>query len=331
MTIPDNYKSTLSVRETEEAIKYIKDLFEATLARSLNLTRVSAPMFVYPETGLNDNLSGEEQPVSFHVPYVGKDVEVVHSLAKWKRAALKQYGFAPGEGLYTDMNAIRRDEELGNLHSIYVDQWDWELVITPEERNIDTLKKIVNTIFSVFKHVEELVCKKYGWAPTLPETITFLTTEEVIKAYPNLTPKEREKAITKAYGAVFLMQIGDKVGDEERHDSRAPDYDDWAFNGDILFYYPLLDCPFEVSSMGIRVDAETLRNQVKKAGCEERLQLPFHQAILNDELPLTIGGGLGQSRICMFLLGKAHIGEVQAAIWPEEMEEICDDAGIFLL
>jgi len=331
MTIPDNYKSSLTIRETEEAIKYIKDLFEATLARSLHLTRVSAPMFVFPDTGLNDNLSGEEQPVSFHVPYVGKDVEVVHSLAKWKRAALKQYGFAPGEGLYTDMNAIRRDEELGNLHSIYVDQWDWERIITPEERNIDTLKNIVNTIFDVFKHVEELVCKKYGWAPTLPETITFLTTEEVIKAYPDLTPKEREKAITKAYGAVFLMQIGDKVGDQERHDSRAPDYDDWAFNGDILFYYPLLDCPFEVSSMGIRVDADTLRNQVKKAGCEERLQLPFHQAVLNDELPLTIGGGLGQSRICMFLLGKAHIGEVQAAIWPEEMEEICDNAGILLL
>ena len=248
MTIPDNYKSSLTIRETEEAIKYIKDLFEATLARSLHLTRVSAPMFVFPDTGLNDNLSGEEQPVSFHVPYVGKDVEVVHSLAKWKRAALKQYGFAPGEGLYTDMNAIRRDEELGNLHSIYVDQWDWERIITPEERNIDTLKNIVNTIFDVFKHVEELVCKKYGWAPTLPETITFLTTEEVIKAYPDLTPKEREKAITKAYGAVFLMQIGDKVGDQERHDSRAPDYDDSRLNGDLLYWSGILGCAMEISS-----------------------------------------------------------------------------------
>ena len=331
MIIPDNYKSTLSIRETQKAIKYIKDLFEATLARSLNLTRVSAPMFVYPETGLNDNLSGIERPVSFDVPYVGKDVEIVHSLAKWKRTALKRYGFAPGEGLYTDMNAIRRDEELGNLHSIYVDQWDWERIITPEERNIDTLKKIVNIIFDVFKHVEELVCKRYGWAPTLPEAITFLTTEEVNRAYPDFNPKEREKAITKAYGAVFLMQIGDKVGDGESHDSRAPDYDDWALNGDILFYYPLLDCPFEVSSMGIRVDGDTLRKQVKKAGCEERLELPFHRAILNDELPLTIGGGFGQSRICMFLLGKAHIGEVQATIWPEEMEEACRDAGILLL
>ena len=331
MTIPKDYQPTLTIRETEVAIKYIKDLFEATLARSLNLTRVSAPMFVFPETGLNDNLSGAERPVSFHVPDVGKDVEVVHSLAKWKRVALKQYGFAAGEGLYTDMNAIRRDEILDNTHSIYVDQWDWEHIITQDQRNLDTLKKIAGIIFDVFKHVETLVCKKYGWAPTLPESMTFLTTTEVAKAYPNMTPDEREKEITKAHGAVFLMQIGDKIGDEGSHGGRAPDYDDWALNGDILFYYPVLDCTFEVSSMGIRVDEDTLRAQIKKAGCKERLSLPYHQAILNDELPLTIGGGLGQSRICMFLLGKAHIGEVHAAIWPEETVKICNKAGIQLL
>ena len=331
MTTPTDYKPTLTIKETQVAIKYIKDLFEATLARSLNLTRVSAPMFVFPETGLNDNLSGTERPVSFNVPDVGKDVEIVHSLAKWKRVVLKQYGFTPGEGLYTDMIAIRRDEELDNTHSIYVDQWDWEYIITENERTMDTLKKIAGTIFDVFKHVEELVCKKYGWAPELPESMTFLTTEEVAKAYPNMTPDEREKAVVKAHGAVFLMQIGDKVGDESSHGSRAPDYDDWSLNGDIIFYYPVLDCAFEITSMGIRVDSDTLRAQVKKAGCEERLALPYHKAVLNGELPLTIGGGLGQSRICMFLLGKAHIGEVHAGIWPEETMEACGKAGIQLL
>ena len=325
LQIPENYKSTLTVKETNVAIKYIKDLFEATLARSLNLMRVSAPMFVYPETGLNDNLNGSERPVTFDVPDVGKDVEVVHSLAKWKRAALAQYGFTVGEGLYTDMNAIRRDEELDNTHSIYVDQWDWELVITEEERNLDTLKKIAGQIFETFKHVEDLVCKKYGWAPVLPEEIKFITTTEMIERYPDKTSKEREREVCKEYGAVFLMQIGHK------HEGRAPDYDDWNLNGDMLFYYEPLDIAFEVSSMGIRVDEKSLREQIKIAGCEERLELPFHQAVLKNELPLTIGGGLGQSRICMFLLGKAHIGEVQAAIWPKEMEESCKSAGVLLL
>ena len=331
LQIPSGYKSVLTIRETEVAIKYIKDLFEASLARTLNLTRVSAPMFVLPDTGLNDNLSGIERPVTFNVPDIGKEVEVVHSLAKWKRMALKQYGFKPGEGLYTDMNAIRRDEELDNTHSIYVDQWDWEKIITKEERNVETLKKIVNQIFDVFKHVEDLVCKTYGLAPTLPEVITFITTTELVKNYPDLTPKERETAVCKEHKAVFLMQIGDKVGDEGSHDGRAPDYDDWALNGDMLFYYPPLDTAFELSSMGIRVDADSMYEQVKKAGCEERLELPYHKAVINNQLPLTIGGGLGQSRICMFLLGKVHIGEVQAAIWPSEMEETCAKFGISLL
>ena len=331
MIIPENYQSELSIRETNVAIKYIKDLFEASLARALNLTRVSAPMFVYPETGLNDNLSGSERPVCFDVPDVGKEVEVVHSLAKWKRYVLKQYGFNPGEGLYADMNAIRRDEALDNTHSIYVDQWDWEKIINKNERNIDTLKETVTIIYNAFKHVEELVCKKYSWAPALPEQISFVTTKELVEAYPNLTPDEREKAICKDKGAVFLMQIGDKIGNEPSHGSRAPDYDDWTLDGDILFYYPLLDCAFEVSSMGIRVDAKTLLEQAKKADCEYRLTLPYHKAVLNNELPLTIGGGLGQSRICMYLLNKAHIGEVQAAIWPKSMEEACAAAGIHLL
>ena len=331
LQIPEGYSSGLSIKETQIAIKYIKDIFEATLARSLNLTRVSAPMFVYPETGLNDNLSGVERPVTFEVPDVGKDVEVVHSLAKWKRLALKQYGFSPGEGMYTDMNAIRRDEELDNLHSIYVDQWDWEKVITAEERNTDTLKEAVRLIYEAFKHVEDLICKKYGWAPVLPDDITFLTTAEMYAAYPDLDAKAREKEICKKYGAVFLMQIGDKVGEFESHDGRAPDYDDWALNGDLLFYYPLLDTAFEISSMAVRVDADSLRSQVKKAGCEERLNMPYHRAVLNGELPQTIGGGLGQSRICMFFLGKAHLGEVQAAIWPNDMEAACAEAGIKLL
>ena len=331
MIIPVNYDARLSIRETNIAIKYIKDLFEATLARALNLTRVSAPMFVFPETGLNDNLSGIERPVSFEVPFVGRRVEVIHSLAKWKRAALKQYGFSVHEGLYTDVNAIRRDEDLDNTHSIYVDQWDWEKIIRREDRNLDMLKDTARQIFGVFKHVEELLCKKYAWAPVLPDELFCLTTEELVQAYPGISPKEREREITKAHGAVFLMQIGDKVGEEDRHDSRAPDYDDWSLNGDIIFYYPMLDCAFEVSSMGVRVDSAALQSQIKKAACEDRMALPFHQAVLNDKLPLTIGGGLGQSRICMYLLGKAHIGEVQAAIWPEEMEESCAKAGILLL
>ena len=331
LIIPNNYKTDLSIRETNEAIKYIKDLFEATLARGLNLTRVSAPMFVFPETGLNDNLSGSERPVSFDVPDVGKAVEVVHSLAKWKRFALKQYGFNPGEGLYTDMNAIRRDEVLDNTHSVYVDQWDWEKIITKEQRNINTLKDIVSQIYYTFKHVEDLTCKKYAMAPTLPEEIKFITTAELVATYPKLTPKERENAVCKDYGAVFLMQIGDKIGNEPSHDGRAPDYDDWSLNGDILFHNPILDCAFEVSSMGIRVDAKTLQEQIEKSNCHDRLVFPFHQAVLNDELPLTVGGGLGQSRICMFLLSKAHIGEVQAAIWPDKMVEACKKAGIYLL
>jgi aspartate--ammonia ligase len=331
--VPEDYKMNLNIRETEEAIKHVKDFFEKELSSELNLTRVSAPLFVRPETGLNDNLNGVERPVAFDVLGIGGDVvEVVQSLAKWKRMALKRYGFQQGEGLYTDMNAIRRDEELDNLHSVYVDQWDWEKIISKDERNIDTIKKIVEKIFKVFKRLEEYICGLYpSLQKWLPEDITFITTQELEDRYPDMTPRQREDMIAKEKKAVFVMQIGGLLNSGIRHDGRAPDYDDWDLNGDIIFWYPVLGRAFEVSSMGIRVSEESLLKQLKLAGCEDRKKMKFHSDLLEGKLPYTIGGGLGQSRICMFLLGKAHIGEVQASVWPDKMIEDCKEADIYLL
>ncbi|RKD23697.1 aspartate-ammonia ligase [Caminicella sporogenes DSM 14501] len=333
LIIPKGYKSKLGLLETEIGIKEIKDYFEKALAKKLKLTRVSAPLFVIPESGLNDNLNGVERPVRFDVLGIGgKDVEIVQSLAKWKRMALAKYGFEVGKGLYTDMNAIRRDEELDNLHSIYVDQWDWEKIIAKEDRNIETLKSIVKDIYTVFKETEEYICKLYPKLDrVLPDEIFFITSQELEDMYPELTPKQREDAITKEKGAVFIMKIGHQLESGIKHDGRAPDYDDWELNGDIIFWYPVLETAFEVSSMGIRVSEESLEKQLKLAGCEERKNLRFHRDLLEGKLPYTIGGGIGQSRMCMFFLQKAHIGEVQAAIWPEEMIEKCEEANIILL
>ena len=333
LIIPENYDPHLSVRETQEAIKYIRDTFQKEFGREMHLERISAPLFVTRESGLNDNLNGVERPVSFDIAGIpGQTVEVVHSLAKWKRMALKEYGFQPGEGLYTNMNAIRRDEELDNLHSCYVDQWDWERVITREERTIETLEETVRTIFKIIKHMQHEVWYKYPQAvKELPNDITFITSEELEELYPDKTPKERENLITEKYGCVFLMKIGDKLKSGEPHDGRAPDYDDWALNGDILFWHETLGCALEVSSMGIRVDAKSLAEQLTKAGCEDRRELLFHKMLLEEKLPLTIGGGIGQSRVCMLLLGKAHVGEVQASIWDEETLNACEKAGICLL
>lgn len=333
LTIPENYKSQLSIKETQQAIKCIKDHFERQLAKQLNLTRVSAPLFVTPESGLNDNLNGVERPVSFDVKDINSaSVEVVHSLAKWKRKALKDYGFGYGEGLYTDMIAIRRDEELDNIHSIYVDQWDWEKVLHHEERNIDTLKTTVRSIYQALKDTEHYISDKYPYiGEILPEEITFITTQELENMWPDATPKERENNICRLKKAVFLMQIGKTLESGERHDGRAPDYDDWELNGDILVYYPVLDMSFELSSMGIRVDENSLASQLKCAGCESRAELPFQKAILNKELPYTVGGGIGQSRMCMYFLRKAHIGEVHSAIWPEEEKKRAIEAGIQIL
>ena len=329
---PENYKSTLSLKDTQIAIKMTKDFFEANLAKELNLVRVSAPLFVDPKTGLNDNLNGVERPVNFDVKETGKNLEIVHSLAKWKRYALKYYGFKPGEGLYTDMNAIRRDEETDNLHSIYVDQWDWENVIKKEDRTTETLKSIVEKIYKVFKMTEIHIFSVFpSLVPSLPENITFVTTQELENLYPDKTPKERENLYVKEKKAIFLMKIGDTLNSGEKHDGRAPDYDDWELNGDIIFYNEILDCAYEVSSMGIRVSEESLLAQLKKSGCEDRKTLPFHSDLLSGKLPYTVGGGLGQSRICMFVLKKAHIGEVQASVWPDEMIEECSQAGINIL
>lgn len=333
LILPEGYRSSLDLRETEVAIKRIKDFFETALAKELNLTRVSAPLFVQPESGLNDNLNGVERPVTFDVRSLdGSSCEIVHSLAKWKRMALGRYGFHIGEGLYTDMNAIRRDEDVDNLHSIYVDQWDWELVIDKTERNISTLKNVVNRIYKVFKETEDYLRKLYPVLSTkLPETIHFITTQELEDLYPGLTPKEREDRIAREKRAVFLMKIGGRLASGEVHDGRAPDYDDWELNGDIIFWYPVLERAFEVSSMGIRVDEVSLVKQLKIAGCEERLKLQFHRDLVDGKLPYTIGGGIGQSRICMFFLEKAHIGEVQASVWPKEMLDACEAAGIQIL
>ncbi len=332
LIIPKDYNPVLNLRDTEIAIKLVKDFFEDELAKALNLTRVSAPIMVTPESGLNDNLNGVERPVSFDVLETGCQVEIVHSLAKWKRQALKTYGFAPGEGLYTDMNAIRRDEVTDNIHSIFVDQWDWERIMRPEERNMDFLKAIVRKIYLTLRKTEGYVCAHYPHIkPELPDEITFLTTQELEDRYPDLNSNEREYRAARKYGAVFLMQIGGKLKSGTIHDGRAPDYDDWSLNGDILLYDPLLDMALEVSSMGIRVDPEALRRQLKERECEERAELPFQKALLNGELPQTIGGGIGQSRMCVYFLRKAHVGEVQASIWPEETIAACSEGNIPLL
>ena len=331
LIIPERYETSLGVIETQQAIKDLKDFFENRLGEALKLTRVSSPLFVLPETGTNDNLSGIEKPVSFEVPYLKKDAEIVHSLAKWKRMALKKYGFQVGRGLYTDMNAIR-NEELDNLHSLYVDQWDWELIINKEDRTVDTLKEVVKILYKVFKETEEHVHSIYPEVRCpLPEDITFITSQELLDMYPDLTPKEREDAIVREKKAVFLMQIGKVLSTGEKHDGRSPDYDDWELNGDILFYNPVLDNAIELSSMGIRVDEESLERQLKMSKCEDRKELEYHKALLNGELPYTIGGGIGQSRICMYFLNKAHIGEVQVGIWPQKMIEECRLAGVHLL
>jgi len=333
LIIPKSYDPKLSVKETQQAIRYIRETFQTEFGKELNLSRLSAPMFVTKASGLNDNLNGVETPVSFTMQDLPDEtIEIVHSLAKWKRVALKRYGFDMHTGLYTNMNAIRKDEDLDNLHSAYVDQWDWEKVIAKDERNIDTLKATVKTIFKVIKHMEHEVWYKFPKAVHhLPDEIHFITTQELEDLYPDKTPKERENAITKKYGAVFLMQIGGELHSGKRHDGRAPDYDDWQLNGDILFWYEPLQLALEVSSMGIRVDADSLAKQLKLADAEDRLQYPYHQAILHDELPFTIGGGIGQSRLCMLLLGKAHVGEVQAALWPQAMIDKCEANGIHLL
>ena len=333
LIIPEGYHASLDIKETQHAIKYIKDHFERQLAKQLNLTRVSAPLFVRPESGLNDNLTGVERPVQFEIKDLDEaKVEVVHSLAKWKRMALKAYGFGYGEGLYTDMTAIRRDEELDNIHSIYVDQWDWEKVILRDERSVETLKYVVRRIFQALKDTEHYIVDKYPFiGEILPDEIAFVTTQELENMWPNDTPKERENKICRMKKAVFLMQIGKTLASGERHDGRAPDYDDWELNGDILVYYPVLDSAFELSSMGIRVDEESLARQLAVSGCEDRAELPFQRAILNKELPYTVGGGIGQSRMCMYFLRKAHIGEVHSAIWPEDMLSTARAAGINIL
>ncbi len=331
--IPKGYTSPQSIKDTEILIKEIKDYFERALAKALNLTRVSAPLFVKPESGLNDNLNGVERPVKFGVKEQNDaEVEIVHSLAKWKRLALKKYGFERGEGLYTDMSAIRRDEDTDNIHSIYVDQWDWEKIIDKSERNTDTLKDIVNRIYGTLKNTEEYICEKYDFIkPILPDEISFITSQELEDMYPDLTGKERENKIAKLKGAVFIMQIGGALKSGERHDGRAPDYDDWKLNGDILVYYPVLDIALELSSMGIRVDEDALREQLKISGCEDRAELPFQKALLNCELPYTVGGGIGQSRLCLFFMRRAHIGEVQSSIWPDDVLTKAHDAGVNLL
>lgn len=326
------YQSKLSLIETEIAIKYVKDVFEAELSKALNLTRVSAPLFVFPETGLNDNLNGYERPVSFDVLALNRNVEIVQSLAKWKRNALKKYHFPVESGLYTDMNAIRRDEEVDAFHSIYVDQWDWEKIITFEERNNSTLKSTVKKIYRCLLNTEAKVNKKYPILNSkLPKSITFITTAQLQKLYPTKTPKERENLICKEFGAVFLSQIGWPLKDGYPHDGRACDYDDWRLNGDILVWCEHLSCALELSSMGIRVDSISLINQVTHKNAHEKLETPYAKQVIENELPFTIGGGIGQSRLCLFFLEKAHIGEVQASIWSDEEIKRLEEKNIHLL
>ena len=334
-TIPENYKSLLSVYDTQKAISLLKRLFEDRLAALLNLYRVSAPLFVAENSGLNDNLSGVERPVSFDILRSDVQAEVVQSLAKWKRLALKRYGFYPGKGLYTDMNAIRRDEDtLDNLHSVYVDQWDWEKVIAPENRNLDYLKLTVMDIVTAICDTQDTMQAIYPQLQCLGKLerrVSFITSQQLEDMYPDMTPKERENAYTKEHKTVFIIGIGGTLKSGRPHDGRAPDYDDWTLNGDILFWDELLGCAMELSSMGIRVDPEALDRQLRISGKDDRRTLPYHKALLNGELPLTIGGGIGQSRLSMLLLGKAHIGEVQASIWDDNTVKVCEERGVMLL
>jgi len=342
LIIPKNYKPYLAIAETEKAIKIIKDYFQINLAKELNLRRVTAPLYVRAGTGINDTLTGVEKPISFRIKGDNyAEAEIVQSLAKWKRMALAAYGFKKGEGIYTDMNAIRPDEKLDNLHSIYVDQWDWEKVIARKQRNLKFLKEVVRKIYKVIRKTEMMVNKKYPKIkPILPKNISFIHTEELEERYPNLSPKEREYAITKEKKAVFIIGIGWKLKNGKTHEIRAPDYDDWStptgkgrrgLNGDILVWYPVLNKDFELSSMGIRVDKKALLLQLKIMNLMDRTKLQFHKALLNGKLPLCIGGGIGQSRLCMLFLRKAHVGEIQSSIWPEKMVKICKKNGVFLL
>lgn len=332
LTIPADYHAPLSVYELQRAIEFIKSNFQVNLSNALNLRRVSAPLFVEENSGLNDNLNGYERPVGFDIPDVGQNAQVVHSLAKWKRLALKRYQFNPGKGLFTDMNAIRRDEEVDNIHSIYVDQWDWEKVITREDRTVDYLKRTVRDIVGAVCETNDALGVAFPCLHTkLDREVFFITTQELEDMYPDKTPKERENAILQEHHTVFLMQIGGKLRSGKPHDGRAPDYDDWALNGDTLMWNSVLGCAFEISSMGIRVDAESLDRQLTLAGCDDRRTLPFHKMLLQDELPLTMGGGVGQSRLCMLMIGTCHIGEVQSSLWDNETIEKCKEAGILLL
>ncbi len=330
--IPENYKPAMDEYDTQRAIAYIKEVFQEEFSTALNLKRVSAPLFVIESSGLNDNLNGYERPVSFDIPAIGTNAQVVHSLAKWKRLALKRYNFKVGNGLYTDMNAIRRDEELDNVHSIYVDQWDWEKIITRETRNLEYLKLIVSEIVTAICKTNERLHVRYPQLRVkLSRDVSYITTQELEDMYPELSPNERENIYLKEHKTAFIMQIGGKLKSGKPHDGRAPDYDDWQLNGDLFFWDDVLGRALEISSMGIRVDAESLERQLKLSGCEERKSLPFHKMLLNDELPLTIGGGIGQSRLCMLMLGCAHIGEVQSSVWDEETVRECEKAGINLL
>ena len=332
--IQEGYKSALSIYDTQKAISLLKRIFIDRLAGELNLYRVSAPLFVQTNTGINDDLNGVERPVSFDIANTSTEGQVVQSLAKWKRIALKRYEFFPGKGLYTDMNAIRRDEEMDNLHSVYVDQWDWEKVIEQKDRNLDFLKSQVNKIVTALCDTQDTMQSIYpelSLNGKLKREVTFITAQELEDMYPDLSTKERENIITKKYGTVFLMGIGGALRSGKPHDGRAPDYDDWDINGDILFWYEPLQCSLEVSSMGIRVNPESLDRQLKIAGCDNRRELQYHKMLLNNELPLTIGGGIGQSRISMLLLNKVHVGEVQVSIWDEQTTAACEKAGVMLL
>lgn len=342
LILPKNYAALVDLKQTEQAIKLIKDFFQQSLASELRLRRVTAPLFVLSGKGINDNLSGKERPVHFAIKDMdGVEAEIVHSLAKWKRLTLAEYNVEEKYGIYTDMNAIRADEELGNLHSLYVDQWDWELCISKEDRNIHFLRSVVKRIYAAIRQTEYMVYEQYPQiTPSLPEEITFIHAEELLQRYPNMSPKERENEITKQYKAVFIFGIGAALSNGQKHDERAPDYDDWVstnedgfqgLNGDLLVWNEVLNSSLELSSMGIRVDREALLKQLELCGCENRKELYFHQKLLNNELPLCIGGGIGQSRLCMFILKKAHIGEIQASIWPEEMRQTCEEHGMFLI
>jgi aspartate--ammonia ligase len=333
LVIPDNYKPNMNVRETEKAIKFVKDAFQRNFVRNFGFERISAPIIVRSHTGVNDDLNGVERAVRFEVKEQDcVEAEIVHSLAKWKRLALKKYRFQSGEGLYTDMNAIRRDDKCDNVHSIYVDQWDWEMVICSEQRKEDFLKRVVLRIVGAICDTLDETKKAFPAINVdLKREVKFITTQQLFDLYPDKTAHERERLIAKEYGTVFLMQIGAPLSNGEPHDGRAPDYDDWSLNGDILFYDSVLDDSIEISSMGIRVDGSTLMSQLKMAGAEDRLKYDYHKQVVSGELPLTIGGGIGQSRLCMLLLGKAHIGEVQASLWPDSMIESCEEKGVHLL